>query len=128
MPQLQMLEHMKNYEALFKKMSTWLRDHSEQDSAGAAHESLIFIHVFCHKQMPYHYEDEDGWMAQKIFSGTNVVFLFLKACLLIRLRRNYALVRPFCEMRPTAAFLLTNVQYLPSNIFSRTLLLLEAGS
>lgn len=32
-------------------------------------DSLLFIHIFCHKTMPYHFEQDDGWMAQNFFSG-----------------------------------------------------------
>lgn len=50
---------MKNYSLLFSKVSTWLRDST----------SLLFIHIFCHRTMPYHFEQDDGWMAQNFFSG-----------------------------------------------------------
>ncbi|KAF9257547.1 S-adenosyl-L-methionine-dependent methyltransferase [Marasmius fiardii PR-910] len=54
-----MFEHMKNYQILFKKMSTWLK----------SHESLVFISVFCHISTPYHFEEGGGWMAENFFSG-----------------------------------------------------------
>lgn len=50
---------MKNYSLLFQKVSSWLKDAN----------SLLFIHIFCHKTMPYHFEQKDGWMAQNFFSG-----------------------------------------------------------
>ena len=34
-----MFEHMKNYQALIKKISSWLK----------GPESLLFIHIFCHR-------------------------------------------------------------------------------
>ncbi|KAG0152210.1 hypothetical protein CROQUDRAFT_650307 [Cronartium quercuum f. sp. fusiforme G11] len=55
---IEMLEHMKNYEFLFKKVSNWLRP-----------DGLFFAHVFCHTLHPYHFESNDGWMAQNFFSG-----------------------------------------------------------
>ncbi|KZT40542.1 S-adenosyl-L-methionine-dependent methyltransferase [Sistotremastrum suecicum HHB10207 ss-3] len=62
---IEMFEHMKNYEALFRKISTWLRP----DSPASRHQSLLFVHIFCHKDTPYHFEEGDGWMAQTFFSG-----------------------------------------------------------
>ena len=62
-----MFEHMKNYEALFKKISGWLRPADptkDQDEGG-----LLFIQIFCHHDTPYHFEEDDGWMAQNFFSG-----------------------------------------------------------
>ena len=55
---IEMFEHMKAYPQLFKKVSTWL-----------APGGLVFIHIFCHKSQPYHFEEGDGWMAQTFFSG-----------------------------------------------------------
>ena len=49
---------MKAYPTLFAKISTWL-----------APAGLLFIHIFCHKDTPYHFEEDDGWMAQTFFSG-----------------------------------------------------------
>ena len=49
---------MKNYEALMTKISTWLHD-----------DALLFIDMFCHQKMPYHFEDSDGWMSQNFFTG-----------------------------------------------------------
>ncbi|GAC98299.1 hypothetical protein PHSY_005892 [Pseudozyma hubeiensis SY62] len=57
---IEMFEHMKNYSLLFAKVSSWLKD----DAA-----SRLFIHIFCHRTTPYHFEEDDGWMAQNFFSG-----------------------------------------------------------
>lgn len=57
---IEMFEHMKNYSLLFQKVSSWLKDGGD---------SRLFIHIFCHRTTPYHFEDEDGWMAQNFFSG-----------------------------------------------------------
>ena len=72
----QMFEHMKNYETLFKKVSTWLRPLSEiQDkmTTKESDESLLFIHIFCHRTTPYHFVEDDGWMAKNFFSGEDLV-------------------------------------------------------
>ncbi len=55
-----MFEHMKNYAELFRKVSSWLKDGGD---------SRLFIHIFCHRTTPYHFEEDDGWMAQNFFSG-----------------------------------------------------------
>ncbi|KAG0454711.1 hypothetical protein HPP92_024003 [Vanilla planifolia] len=57
---IEMFEHMKNYKALLKKISKWMKPHS-----------LLFIHYFCHKTFAYHFEDmnEDDWITRYFFSG-----------------------------------------------------------
>lgn len=62
---IEMFEHMKNYKALFRKVSTWLRPAKE----GNDDPALLFVHIFCHKFTPYHFTEDDGWMAQNFFSG-----------------------------------------------------------
>lgn len=57
---IEMFEHMKNYAELFRKVASWLKD---------GRESRLFIHIFCHRTTPYHFEEDDGWMAQNFFSG-----------------------------------------------------------
>ncbi|KAF5375371.1 hypothetical protein D9615_007920 [Tricholomella constricta] len=64
---IEMFEHMKNYQVLFQKVSTWLRPNLSP--AARADDALLFIQVFCHRSMPYHFEEGDGWMAQNFFSG-----------------------------------------------------------
>lgn len=54
---------MKNYEVLLRKISTWLRPWSDE------RESYLFVHIFCHRTTPYHFEEGDGWMAKTFFSG-----------------------------------------------------------
>ncbi|KAJ7646851.1 S-adenosyl-L-methionine-dependent methyltransferase [Roridomyces roridus] len=61
-----MFEHMKNYESLFAKVARWLRPRVEGVDSD---DSLLFIDVFCHAKMPYHFEDADGWMTHNFFSG-----------------------------------------------------------
>lgn len=88
-----MFEHMKNYDLLLRKISTWLKPSaskpghisksnglqpSDSSLTGAvkdqakgedADPSLLFVHIFCHKSQVYDFEDDDGWMAQTFFSG-----------------------------------------------------------
>ncbi|KZT66345.1 S-adenosyl-L-methionine-dependent methyltransferase [Daedalea quercina L-15889] len=55
---IEMFEHMKNYKALLRKVSSWLRP-----------DGLLFVHIFCHRTTPYHFASDDGWMATHFFSG-----------------------------------------------------------
>ncbi|KAI0779430.1 S-adenosyl-L-methionine-dependent methyltransferase [Fomes fomentarius] len=61
---IEMFEHMKNYKLLMAKVASWLRPNTD-----SAEESLFFVHIFCHRTTPYHFEEGDGWMAQTFFSG-----------------------------------------------------------
>jgi (S)-coclaurine N-methyltransferase len=36
---------MKNYKALLKKISGWMKE-----------DTLLFVHYFCHKTFAYHFE------------------------------------------------------------------------
>jgi cyclopropane fatty-acyl-phospholipid synthase-like methyltransferase len=67
-----MFEHMKNYQALLAKISTWLKPTSKGEKVVDADEPLVFVHIFCHSTTPYHFEEGDGWMAQNFFSGIYV--------------------------------------------------------
>jgi cyclopropane-fatty-acyl-phospholipid synthase len=53
---VEMLEHVKNYEAVFSRVSSWM-----------APGGRFFIHIFTHKTTPFHYVD--GWMAENFFTG-----------------------------------------------------------
>ncbi|KAJ7451795.1 S-adenosyl-L-methionine-dependent methyltransferase [Mycena galericulata] len=66
---IEMFEHMKNYQVLLAKVSTWLRPTVKQETSVDADGPLLFIHIFCHRTIPYHFEEDDGWMAQNFFSG-----------------------------------------------------------
>lgn len=55
---IEMFEHMKNYKLLMKKVAGWLK------SGGK-----LFVHIFVHRDHPYHFNLEDGWMAQYFFTG-----------------------------------------------------------
>lgn len=62
---IEMFEHLKAYNKILERISHWLAPKSESPSG----ESLLFVHVFCHKDSPYDFEEGDGWMAQNFFSG-----------------------------------------------------------
>jgi len=53
---VEMFEHMKNYQTLFRNISQWLKPTGK-----------LMVHIFVHKSMPYNFED--GWMADRFFSG-----------------------------------------------------------
>ncbi len=57
---IEMFEHMRNYQELLKKISTWLSP-----------EGKMFVHIFCHKTTPYYFESEgeDNWMGAYFFTG-----------------------------------------------------------
>eukprot|EP01125_Pyxidicula_operculata_P011446 TRINITY_DN3751_c0_g1_i1.p1 TRINITY_DN3751_c0_g1~~TRINITY_DN3751_c0_g1_i1.p1 ORF type:complete len:374 (+),score=57.67 TRINITY_DN3751_c0_g1_i1:50-1123(+) len=57
---VEMFEHCKNYEILLRKLSTMLVDNG-----------LLFIHIFTHKDFPYHFEvkSPSDWMAKYFFTN-----------------------------------------------------------
>lgn len=57
---IEMFEHMKNYGLLLKKVSNWMKA-----------DAKLFIHIFAHKLLAYHFEVKDGtdWMSQYFFTG-----------------------------------------------------------
>jgi len=57
---IEMFEHMKNYGALLAKISPWLKP-----------DGRLFVHIFVHKLLAYHFEDRDrsDWMTKYFFSG-----------------------------------------------------------
>lgn len=57
---VEMFEHMRNYRALFRRIDDWLRPGGR-----------FFMHVFCHRDVPYAFEDRDAsdWMSRHFFSG-----------------------------------------------------------
>ena len=52
-----MFEHMKNYEFLLKKVSSWLKPGGK-----------LFVHIFCHKSDPYDMEEGTLSRDQKLIS------------------------------------------------------------
>jgi len=57
---VEMFEHMKNYQLLLQKISSWLSE-----------GGLLFVHIFSHKLLCYHYQDQDGsdWLTRNFFAG-----------------------------------------------------------
>ncbi len=57
---LEMFEHMRNWRTLFARVHDWLKPGGR-----------FFMHVFCHRDHPYPYEDTgpDDWMSHYFFAG-----------------------------------------------------------
>ncbi len=57
---IEMFEHLRNYARLFERLERWLAPHGK-----------LFVHVFCHKELAYPFEDRgpSDWMARHFFSG-----------------------------------------------------------
>ena len=57
---VEMFEHMRNWRALLARVAHWLRA-----------DGTFFMHVFCHRSVPYAYEDKGpgDWMSRHFFSG-----------------------------------------------------------
>lgn len=57
---IEMFEHMRNYQELLRRISTWLNP-----------EGCLFIHIFCHRSLAYFFETdgENDWMARHFFTG-----------------------------------------------------------
>jgi len=57
---VEMFEHMRNWRLLMSRVARWLRP-----------DGRLFLHVFCHREVPYFFEDqgEDDWMARHFFTG-----------------------------------------------------------
>ncbi|SAL00302.1 cyclopropane-fatty-acyl-phospholipid synthase [Caballeronia fortuita] len=57
---VEMFEHMKNYPLLLAKIARWLAD-----------DGLLFVHLFAHQTLAYHFASRDGsdWMARYFFTG-----------------------------------------------------------
>jgi cyclopropane-fatty-acyl-phospholipid synthase len=51
---------MKNYQALMERISRWLRP-----------GGLLFVHIFTHRRLAYHFvaRDSTDWMARYFFTG-----------------------------------------------------------
>lgn len=57
---VEMFEHMKNYQQLLNRISDWLVD-----------EGRLFVHIFCHRELTYEFQDEGStdWMSRYFFTG-----------------------------------------------------------
>lgn len=57
---VEMFEHMKNYQELLRRVSTWLKPGGK-----------LFVHIFTHREFAYHFEatSDNDWMAKYFFTG-----------------------------------------------------------
>jgi len=57
---VEMFEHLRNWPEAFRRVARWL-----------APEGKFFMHVFCHRSVPYPFERDgsDDWMGRYFFSG-----------------------------------------------------------
>ena len=57
---VEMFEHLRNWRSMFGRVAAWLRPGGR-----------FFLHVFCHRAVPYAFEDRDAsdWMSRNFFSG-----------------------------------------------------------
>ena len=57
---VEMFEHVRNYAELLKRIANWLYE-----------DGRLFVHHFCHRDMPYTMDAEDDrdWMARLFFTG-----------------------------------------------------------
>jgi cyclopropane-fatty-acyl-phospholipid synthase len=57
---VEMFEHLKNYGAILERIAGWLKP-----------DGRLFVHMFVHRELAYHYESEgpDDWMARHFFTG-----------------------------------------------------------
>ncbi len=55
---VEMFEHMKNYRALLAGLSRMLRD-----------DGRLFVHIFTHREIGYHFERSDDWIGRYFFTG-----------------------------------------------------------
>lgn len=57
---VEMFEHVRNHTMLLERIAQWLRP-----------DGRLFVHVFCHREHSYTYEDrgDADWMARHFFSG-----------------------------------------------------------
>jgi cyclopropane-fatty-acyl-phospholipid synthase len=52
-----MFEHMKNYQELMRRVAGWLRPGGQ-----------LFVHIFCHRSTPYHFEVGAGGLGKPCLS------------------------------------------------------------
>jgi len=57
---IEAFEHLRNYERILARVSSWLNDNGK-----------LFVHIFCHRRTPYLFEvgESADWMAKYFFTG-----------------------------------------------------------
>ena len=57
---VEMFEHLRNHQELFKRIRSWLSD-----------QGKLFVHIFCHRDYAYLYQTEgiSNWLGKNFFSG-----------------------------------------------------------
>lgn len=57
---IEMFEHMRNYQQLFKKISSWVKT-----------DGKLFIHIFAHRfiMYPFDIKSQEDWMSKHFFTG-----------------------------------------------------------
>lgn len=57
---VEMMEHVRNHRELLRRIERWLLPGGK-----------LFVHIFCHRQFAYLYEDQgaDDWMSRHFFTG-----------------------------------------------------------
>jgi cyclopropane-fatty-acyl-phospholipid synthase len=57
---VEMFEHMRNHEELFRRVASWLEA-----------DGLFFMHIFTHRSTPYEFVDRDetDWLTRHFFAG-----------------------------------------------------------
>jgi cyclopropane-fatty-acyl-phospholipid synthase len=57
---VEMFEHVRNYEELFRRICTWLKP-----------DGKLMVHIFCHARFAYSFETEgaSNWMGSQFFTG-----------------------------------------------------------
>ncbi|MBX3316022.1 MAG: class I SAM-dependent methyltransferase [Phycisphaeraceae bacterium] len=55
---IEMFEHMKNYQALLAGLSRMLKDNGR-----------LFVHIFTHREIAYHFERTNDWIGRYFFTG-----------------------------------------------------------
>jgi len=57
---VEMFEHLRNWRSMLGRVGAWLKPHGR-----------FFLHVFCHRSVPYAFQDLDAsdWMSRHFFSG-----------------------------------------------------------